>query len=200
MARIRITGLPNKAHGGPTGGAADGLRKFMTSNKTFDKGLNQFAEPDFEVNTSISGVPRDEATIEAEGGETVLVPGEGGLPEFYKINGKRHGPGGVPLNVPKESFVFSDFKKGKGSMQIKDKEILAQFGININKKGKQKGRKMLFLEVEDDTAVLDSVVVFPDSIVGNEPWLINGGTVLLRGERDNKYNKDSFIVENVIPI
>lgn len=139
MARIRITGLPKKAHGGPTGGAADGLRKFMDGNKTFDKGLNQFAEPDFEVNTSISAVPRDEATIEAEGGETVLVPGEGGLPEFYKINGPRHGGGGVPLNVPEESFVFSDFKKGKGSMQIKDSEILAQFGISVNKKGKQKG-------------------------------------------------------------
>jgi DNA polymerase-3 subunit alpha len=85
-------------------------------------------------------------------------------------------------------------KTGKFSICV---EIV---GVNeyIIKKGKSKGQKMLFLQVEDDTALLDSLVVFPNVIEGNEAVLINGSTVFLEGERDNNYHKDSFIVENVI--
>lgn len=137
MRRVKIIRLPNKAHGGPTGGAADGIRRFLEGKKNYDRGLNQFAEPDFEVNKTISGVPREEANIEAEGGETAIVPGSAGIPESYKITGPRHSGNGVPLNLAPDSFIFSDNKKG---MKIKDRDMLAEFGMSVPKKGRVKGK------------------------------------------------------------
>ena len=89
-----------------------------------------------------------------------------------------------------------DGKNGKFLIRV---EIT---GVNeyIIKKGKMKGEKMLFLQVEDETGELDSLVVFPSVISGNEPVFINGSTVLLGGKKDTKYNKDSFIVESVTSI
>lgn len=137
MKKVRIKKLPKKAHGGPTGGASDGLRRFLEGKKTHDQGLNQFSEPDFEVNKTLTSVPDGQGNIEAEGGETAVVPGQGGIPEHYNIEGPRHGSGGVNLNLDKGSFIFSDNKK---DMKIKDKEILAEFGMSVPKKGKVKGK------------------------------------------------------------
>lgn len=138
MRKVKIKGLPNKASGGDTGrnssGANEGLRRYFDGVKNYDSGMNQFAAPEFEVNKSISAVDRSEANIEAEGGEYAVVPGKAGIPESYKINGPRHGSGGVPLNLSDDSFIFSDTK----DMKIKDKEILAEFGVSIPKKGKPK--------------------------------------------------------------
>ena len=131
--KIRIKGLPNKAHGGSSAGTGEGLRRFMEGDKEFDSGMNQFAAPEFELNRSISAVPRDEANLEAEGGEFAVVPGQGGIPESYKINGPKHSKGGVALNLAEDSFIFSDHLK------IKDKEILKEFGVSVPKKGKVKG-------------------------------------------------------------
>jgi hypothetical protein len=58
------------------------------------------------------------------------MDGDGGL-EHMKISGPRHSQGGVPLNVPEGSFVFSDTKK----MKIKDPAILAKFGKSMKKGG-----------------------------------------------------------------
>lgn len=80
----------------------------------------------------IQEVPREEANIEAEKGETVLgdFDDDGGY-EHLKIGGERHTEGGTPLNVPEGSFVFSDTKK----MIIKDPNVLAYFGMAPKKEG-----------------------------------------------------------------
>jgi len=87
---------------------------------------------DTNVKNTISAVPREEANIEAEGGETVIgdINGDGFL-EHNTIVGKRHTQGGVPLNVAPGSFIFSDTKK----LKIKDPEILNLFGVSPSKGG-----------------------------------------------------------------
>jgi len=87
--------------------------------------------PETEVRSTMTAVPRDEANIEAEGGETAYLPDKGGLPTTYKISGNRHHGGGVPLNVPKDTFIYSDTKK----MKIKNPEYLEYFGYPKDKKG-----------------------------------------------------------------
>ncbi len=73
------------------------------------------------VTTTLSAVPRDEATIEAERGETVVGDLDNdGMVEHAKIGGKRHSQGGTPLNVPDGSFVFSDYR----GLLIKNKDLL----------------------------------------------------------------------------
>jgi hypothetical protein len=73
----------------------------------------------------ITAVPRDEANLEAEGGETVYGDINGdGMPEHKIIKGPRHHSGGVPLKLPEDTFIFSDTR----GMRIKDPEILAMFG------------------------------------------------------------------------
>lgn len=74
------------------------------------------------VSTTMSPTSREDATIEAERGETVVgdLDNDGQL-EHAKIGGKRHAQGGTPLNVPDGSFVFSDFR----GLLIKNKELLS---------------------------------------------------------------------------
>lgn len=102
--KVRIAGLPNQV--APTYNPAED------------------STPSFEVSRTLKAVPRDKANIEAEKGETVYMPDKDGLPAHFNIGGNRHSAGGTPLNVPKDSFVYSDTKK----MRIKDPEILAEFG------------------------------------------------------------------------
>tara|TARA_R110001592_G_scaffold255416_1_gene518989 strand:- start:24933 stop:29486 length:4554 start_codon:yes stop_codon:yes gene_type:complete len=87
-------------------------------------------DDDIKVNYSMTSVPRDEANIEAEGGETVLTDlnGDGSF-NLYDIKGPRHGSGGVPLFLPEQSFVFSDFSKMKFT-----KDEMAEMGIESKKK------------------------------------------------------------------
>ena len=73
----------------------------------------------------LTAVPRDEANLEAEDGETAFGDINGdGFPEHKIIKGKRHHEGGVPLNLPDGTFIFSDTK----SMKISDCTILKMFG------------------------------------------------------------------------
>jgi len=85
---------------------------------------------DESVRYSLSSVPRENANIEAEGGETVLTDlndnGDFGL---YTINGPRHSAGGVPMFLPEQSFVFSDTPKLRFG-----KEELEEFDIYSSKK------------------------------------------------------------------
>lgn len=85
----------------------------------------RMSEPDIQVNSTLKAVPRSKANVEVEDREVISVPGEGGIPSVFKASGERHSGGGIPLNLPKDSFVFSD----TNAMKIKDPEILAQFGI-----------------------------------------------------------------------
>ena len=64
------------------------------------------------TNKTLKAVSRDKANLEAEKGETALTDlnNEGSF-ELYNIGGKRHTEGGTPLNLPEQSFVFSDTRK-----------------------------------------------------------------------------------------
>jgi hypothetical protein len=82
-------------------------------------------KPKLKESKYITAVPREEANLEAEGGETVYGDINGdGMPEHKIIKGPRHAQGGVPLNLPEDTFIFSDTR----AMRIKDPEILSMFG------------------------------------------------------------------------
>ena len=87
--------------------------------------------PKTEVRKTITKVSREEANLEAEGGETVLTFDPAGYPLFYEIKGPRHSNNGVPLNLPDDSFIFSDTR----SMRVNDQEILDMFGLSKKKGG-----------------------------------------------------------------
>jgi hypothetical protein len=82
--------------------------------------------PDPKFNRTLKKVPREQANLEAEGNETVMM-NTGNIPAFYTIKGPRHAQGGVPLNLPDDSFIYSDFRE----MKLKDPELLAKFGKSI---------------------------------------------------------------------
>jgi len=92
---------------------------------------NSLAKKPMEERKSLGPVSREFANIEAEGGETVLIPNKGGLPAHYNITGPRHHEGGVPLAIPAESFIYSDTR----AMKIKDPVLLAEFGMPEKKGG-----------------------------------------------------------------
>jgi hypothetical protein len=126
--KIRITAGPDSidhmAYGGQKGYGFD-----LGQRNTYSK-MNQSSFSD--ASNTIQEVPRDEANIEAERGETVYGDLDGdGILEQKTIGGERHVNGGTPLNVPEGSFIFSDTKK----MKIKDPEILKQFGKTSFAKG-----------------------------------------------------------------
>ena len=86
----------------------------------------EFSEADIEERQTLEPIDVNDANLEAELGETAVTDLTGdGIPEHYKIGGKRHYDGGTPLNLPDNSFIFSRDR----TMKIKDKKILEQFGI-----------------------------------------------------------------------
>lgn len=124
MYNIKLKSVPNKAK---TGSQLD--YSLVDRNTLF---LKPNTPVDSDVKNTMGAIPRDKANIEAEGGETVIgdINNDGYL-EHQTIVGKRHTQGGVPLNVPEGSFIFSDTKK----MTIKDPEVLAIFGMKPSKAG-----------------------------------------------------------------
>jgi hypothetical protein len=82
-------------------------------------------KPKLALSKYITAVPREEANLEAEGGETVYGDINGdGMAEHKTIKGPRHAQGGVPLNLPDDTFIFSDFR----GMNIKNPNVLKMFG------------------------------------------------------------------------
>ena len=97
---------------------------------------------DESVRYSLSSVPRDEANIEAEGGETVLTDlNDDGTFGLYDITGPRHGSGGVPMFLPEQSFIYSDTRKLKFT-----KDEMAEFGFGGQKKTPAKISKKFGLQ------------------------------------------------------
>ena len=79
---------------------------------------------------ALGGIPRTQANLEAEKGETALTDLDNdGIHELHTIGGNRHSNGGTPLNLPPQSFIFSDTAKMKF-----DKTELAALGIESTKK------------------------------------------------------------------
>jgi hypothetical protein len=118
--KVKITkGLPQAKTGGFTG---NNLNKQVISFGGADMNA---ASRHLENTRYLKKVPRDEANLEAEKGESAFGDINGdGFTEHMLIGGKRHSQGGTPLNLPDGTFIFSD----TASMKIKDPEILAKFG------------------------------------------------------------------------
>ena len=128
--KIRITDIPRNtqakemAYGGQLGYGFD-----LGQRNTYSK-MNQ--NPYQKTSSTLQPVPRNEANIEAEKGETAYGDLDGdGQKEHMKIGGQRHSNGGTPLNVNPGSFIFSDTAK----MRIKDPEVLKFFGLGSKKGG-----------------------------------------------------------------
>ena len=104
------------------------------SSPGYGSAYGEFNIPNQNQTTgTISAVPRDQANLEAEGGETVFGDINGdGFPEHNTIVGPRHAQGGVPLNLPDDSFIYSDYKTG--GMKISDPNVLKMFGKSGKKK------------------------------------------------------------------
>jgi hypothetical protein len=84
------------------------------------------------VKNTMTAVPRDEPNVEVENGETVVGDiNYDGLLELMSFQGKRHSEGGIPVNIPDGSFIFSDTPK----LKIKDPEILKYFDMGTKKSG-----------------------------------------------------------------
>jgi hypothetical protein len=138
MAKVRINSLP-PGFTIKNGKVVKAMQKGgITTGDQYDYGLSTgISDPDKEntnrdinVRYSLNSVPRDKANIEAEGGETVLTDLDNdGLFGLYDIKGPRHSSGGVPLNLPEQSFVFSDTK----AMKLGTKD-LSEFDIKSRKK------------------------------------------------------------------
>jgi len=119
MKKVRIKVLPK------AGGGVEVNNKLFNGNQTgFPTKFGEFSEEGPEVRKQLNGVPVEDANLEAEKGETMIM-NQGGIPAQFKIGGKPHSQGGTPLQAPDGSFVFSKTKE----MKIKDPTILAQFGV-----------------------------------------------------------------------
>ena len=166
MAKIKINKLPEgfelvdgklkktqvKKDGGyVTGDQADyGL---VTTPQEYYGSTNFNNSLDSDVRYSLTGVPREDANVEAEGGETVLADmnsnGQFGL---YDINGPRHSSGGVPMFLPEQSFIYSDTPKLKFT-----KDEMSEFGMGGDKKTPAKisntfGLNQFYAELNSDYA------------------------------------------------
>lgn len=85
------------------------------------------------VKHTMGASSRDEANIEVEGRETVVGDvNNDGYVELFEFKGKRHSKGGMPVNIPEGSFIFSDTKK----LTIKDRALLKEL---FDKSGKKSG-------------------------------------------------------------
>ena len=121
MIKVRIKKLPYAKTGTQVNGA------LVTDESSFNNTDSQgyMGKKRLKESKYITAVPREEANLEAEGGETVYGDINGdGMPEHKIIKGPRHSSGGVPLSLPDDTFIFSDTK----GMLIKDPKILAMFG------------------------------------------------------------------------
>lgn len=95
---------PMAAYGGQMGYGLDiSTRKFKPNSN----------EDEYAINRNIEEVDRNQANIEAEDGETALIPYKGDSYLHKNIVGNKHTEGGVPLKVPEGTFIYSDTKKMK---------------------------------------------------------------------------------------
>ena len=128
--KVRITKVPSKKHGGTNGSATQMHSGPQTppTDAMADPRTGKFHggnTPEIKINRTLKPTSRDNATLEAELGETVVTNLQGdGIPEFYKIGGKPHSRGGTPLNLPESSFIFSKDNK----LKIKEPDVLNMFG------------------------------------------------------------------------
>ena len=110
------------------------LKKGEQSNYSLINNTNSyfpFTTSDSNIKHTMSSVPRNQANVEVEGGETVVgdVNNDGYL-EHFTFVGNKHSQGGIPVFLP-DAFIFSDTDK----LRITDPDILKYFGMSVTKKG-----------------------------------------------------------------
>jgi hypothetical protein len=125
--KVKRKSLPKAKVGYQVDGSLkNDVSSFGDSNTNFKDHSN------IKVTKSITAVPRKDANLEAEGGETVIGNIDGSkIPSFFNIEGPRHTKGGVPLNLPDDSFIFSDTR----AMMITDPVLLKMFNMPTKKGG-----------------------------------------------------------------
>jgi len=152
MIKVRIKKLPQAKTGYQVQGA-------LVNDVSTMGGADYNAyigKPKLIASKYITAVPRDEANLEAEGGETVYGDINGdGLPEQQIIKGPRHSAGGVPLSLPEDTFIFSDTR----GMTIKDPNVLSMFG----KTGKGKSFTPAELAKQYDIQKYRKILEDPDT-------------------------------------
>ena len=148
--KVRIKQLPKKAYGGQQASGALNVTPAKWG------GAENNAREGKEVKQSLTKVPRSMANLEAEGGETAFGPISGDtIPDHFKIKGPRHHSGGVPLNLPEDTFIFSDTK----AMRITDPGILKMF----DKKPKKGGYTPAELAKPYDINKYKAILMDPES-------------------------------------
>lgn len=117
----------------PEGGTNKGTGQQEQYGLVRNLAAMQTSPQSVSINDKMGAVPRDEANIEVEGGESVIGDvNKDGTMELMHFTGKRHTEGGVPVNIPEGSFIFSDTK----NLTIKDPEILEKlFNLPARKQG-----------------------------------------------------------------
>jgi hypothetical protein len=126
--RVKITKLPQARTGYQVqGGLANDIATIGGGDFNSYNGKKQL-----QVRQSMGAVPREEANLEAEGGETLVGDLDNStMPSFFGIKGPRHSAGGVPMSLPDDTFIFSDTK----TMKINDPKLLKMFGKSSKKGG-----------------------------------------------------------------
>ena len=120
--------LVKRSHGGRTGNQYDyGL---VTLPEYNIGGHYYMEDKESKVKSTLGPIPRELANLEAERGETALTDlNQDGTFELYNIGGNRHSSGGTPLNLPEQSFIYSDTR----AMKL-DRKDLKELGVNDKKK------------------------------------------------------------------
>ncbi len=100
--KIRIKQLPKRAYGGQQpSGALDVTPSFRSGSSYLDNAMLGK-----EVKKTLTKVPRKEANLEAEGGETAFGTISGDtIPGHMTITCPRNSSGGVPLKLPEDTFI-----------------------------------------------------------------------------------------------
>lgn len=125
--KVRITKLPQAQSGLEVKMKDQRSGLGLNSNMTpWGAVVGKMSEPSVQVNSTLQPVPYWLANVEAEKGEVAMLPDKSGIPNTFKIGGNKHYNGGTPLNIPNDSFIFSDTP----GMKIKDPAILKMFGTS----------------------------------------------------------------------
>lgn len=158
MKKVKITKVPNMAWGG------------MVFNQVAPNALPyQTDEEMMRYSNTLQPVDRDMANLEAEKDEEVLMPNYKGMSAKFKVGGKRHSEGGTPLNLPDDSFVFSDTR----AMKLNDPELLKQFGKTPKKGGYTPAELAKGYDINKYRKVLDDPMADPiqkktaEEMIGN---------------------------------
>jgi hypothetical protein len=116
--KVRITALPKASSGSQ-------VNKNLPQNTWYTDQVS--GKGDISIGKTLQPVDTSQANVEAEKGEVAVADMNfDGIPEHFVVGGQRHYAGGTPLNLPGDSFIFSDTQK----MKIKDPLILARFGAS----------------------------------------------------------------------